>query len=158
MSHPVEGGFEGRGVRIALVVSRFNAFVTDRLLRGAEDCLERHGCAAESRTVVRVPGAWELPQVAQRLARRGDLDAIVALGALIRGETPHFDLIAAQAARGLAQVGIDSGIPVIFGVLTTDTVEQALDRAGAKAGNKGWDAALSALEMVSLYRRLGKER
>jgi 6,7-dimethyl-8-ribityllumazine synthase len=158
MSHAVEGGLEGRGVRIALVVSRVNGFITDRLLAAAEDCLERHGCAAQSRTVVRVPGAWELPQVVQQLARRGGIDAIIALGALIRGATPHFDLLAAETARGLAQAGIDSGVPVTFGVLTTDTVEQAIDRAGAKAGNKGWDAALAALEMVNLYRKLGQER
>jgi 6,7-dimethyl-8-ribityllumazine synthase len=158
MPHAVEGGLEGRGVRIALLVSRVNGFVTERLLSGALDCLERHGCAADTRTVIRVPGAFELPQVAQRVARQGGFDAIVALGALIRGATPHFDHLAAQAARGLAQAGLDSGIPVIFGVLTTDTVEQAIDRAGAKSGNKGWDAALAALEMVDLYRKLGQGR
>jgi len=154
MTRTLEGTLDAAGIRIALVVSRFNGFVTTRLLEGAEDCLERHGCSADQRTVVRVPGSWEIPLAARPLAQSGNYDAIVALGALIRGETPHFDLLAAQVTRGLAQVGVDSGLPVIFGVLTTDTVEQAVDRAGAKAGNKGWEAALSAIEMVNLYRRM----
>ena len=128
--------------------------VTGKLLDGAQDCLERHGCAAENRTVVKVPGSWELPLAASKLAKSGKYDAVVALGALVRGETPHFDLLAAEVTKGLAQVSLDSGVPVIFGVLTADTVDQAIDRAGAKAGNKGWDAALSAIEMVDLYRRL----
>jgi len=154
MARTLEGVLDARGVRIALVVSRFNDLVTSRLLSGAEDCLERHGGSADDRTVVRVPGSWEIPQAARKLAKTGQFDAIVALGALVRGETAHFDLLAAEAARGLAQVGAESGLPVIFGVLTTDTVEQAMDRAGAKLGNKGWEAALSALEMVSLFRRM----
>lgn len=149
-----EGLLDGTGIRVALVVSRFNDVVTAKLLSGAEDCLERHGCKADCRTVVRVPGAWELPLAAKKLASDGGFDAIVALGALIRGETPHFDYLAAQVARGLAQIGLDSGIPTIFGVLTTDTTEQAVARAGAKTGNKGWEAALSALEMVNLFRDL----
>jgi len=157
MSQQVQGRLDGKGVRMALVVSRFNELVTGRLLAGAEDCLERHGCGATDRTVIRVPGAWELSQVTKRVAETARFDAIIALGALIRGETPHFDFIAAQTARGLADVGMNSGIPVMFGVLTTDTVEQALDRAGAKTGNKGWDAALSALEMVDLFRGLGRD-
>lgn len=156
MSQALEGALDGRGVRVALVLSRFNDFITRGLLRGAEDCLERHGCPSEARTIVRVPGSWEIPQAAKRLADTGRFDAIVGLGALVRGETPHFDLLAAQVSRGLAQVGLDSGVPVVFGVLTTDTVEQGIDRAGAKAGNRGWDAALSALEMVSLYRRIAE--
>lgn len=147
-----EGLLDGTGIRMALVVSRFNDLVTAKLLSGAEDCLERHGCKADCRTVVRVPGAWELPLAAKKLAARGEFDAIVALGALIRGETPHFDYLAAQVARGLAQIGLDTGIPTIFGVLTTDTIDQAVSRAGAKTGNKGWEAALSALEMVNLFR------
>jgi 6,7-dimethyl-8-ribityllumazine synthase len=157
MSQQLHGRLDGKGVRVALVVSRFNELVTGRLLAGAEDCLERHGGSATDRTVIRVPGAWELSQVAKRVTETGRFDAIIALGAVIRGETPHFDFIAAQVARGLADVGMRSGIPVIFGVLTTDTVEQALDRAGAKTGNKGWDAALSALEMVDLFRGLGRD-
>jgi 6,7-dimethyl-8-ribityllumazine synthase len=149
-----EGRLDGSGIRVALVVSRFNDLVTAKLLSGAEDCLERHGCTAEQRTVVRVPGAWEIAQASKKLATRGEFDAIVGLGALIRGETPHFDYLAAQVSRGLAQIGLDSGIPTIFGVLTTDTIEQAMSRAGAKTGNKGWEAALSALEMVNLFRDL----
>ena len=149
-----EGLLDGTGIRVALVVSRFNDMVTAKLLSGAEDCLERHGCKADCRTIVRVPGAWELPLAAKKLAARGEFDAIVALGALIRGETPHFDYLAAQVARGLAQIGLDTGIPTIFGVLTTDTIDQAVSRAGAKTGNKGWEAALSALEMVNLFRDL----
>jgi 6,7-dimethyl-8-ribityllumazine synthase len=154
MSPTIEGVLDAKGLKVALVVSRFNDFITTALLRGAEDFLERHGCPAKNRTVVMVPGSWEIPQAAKRLAQSKDYDAVVALGALVRGETPHFELLAAEVAKGLAQIGMETGIPVIFGVLTTDTVEQAIDRAGAKAGNKGWDAALSAVEMVNLYRRM----
>ncbi len=154
MSPMLEGKLEGSGLHVALVVSRVNDLVTSRLLAGAEDCLERHGCPADRRTVVRVPGCWEIPPVVQRLAARGTHDAVIALGSLIRGETPHFDFLAGQVTRGLGQISLQSKIPVIYGVLTTDTVAQALDRAGAKAGNKGWEAALSALEMIDLFRRL----
>lgn len=139
-------------MRFAIVVSRCNDFLCSRLLAGAEDCLERHGAGPQSRTVVRVPGSWELPLAVRKLASTGRYDAVVALGALIRGETPHFDVLCAEVARGLGQVALDSGIPVTFGVLTTDTVEQAMERAGAKSGNKGWDAALAAVEMASLFR------
>jgi 6,7-dimethyl-8-ribityllumazine synthase len=154
MTSTVEGMLDAKGIKIALVVSRFNDFITSSLLRGAEDFLERHGCPEKNRTIVRVPGSWEIPQTAKKLALGGKFDAVVALGALIRGETPHFELLAAEVAKGLAQVGMEAGIPVIFGVLTTDTVEQAIDRAGAKSGNKGWDAARSAVEMVNLFRQL----
>jgi len=157
MARILEGQLDARGVRVALVVSRFNDFITDRLLAGALDCLTRHGGADDDRTIVRVPGSWELPLVAQRLAASGQYDAVVALGALIRGETPHFDVLAAEVSKGLAQVALVHGLPVVFGVLTTDTVEQAMDRAGSKSGNKGWDAALSAIEMVSLFRGLGPQ-
>lgn len=153
MAHVMEGKLDAKGMRFALVVSRTNDFVAARLLAGAEDCLERHGAAANARTVVRVPGSWEIPQVAARLAASGKFDAVVALGALIRGETPHFDVLAAEVAKGLAQVAIQSGVPVAFGVVTADSLEQAIERAGAKSGNKGWDAALAAVEMVSLYRQ-----
>jgi len=156
MSDTLQGQLEGKGIRVAIVVSRFNELVTGRLLAGAQDCLERHGCAEKDHTVVRVPGSWELPLAANRLAGTKRFDAIIALGALVRGETPHFDFLAAQVARGIAEVGMRSGIPVIFGVLTTETVEQALDRAGAKTGNKGWDAAMSAIEMVNLFRGLDR--
>jgi 6,7-dimethyl-8-ribityllumazine synthase len=154
MTPTVEATLDAKNVKIALVVSRFNDFVTSHLVRGAEDFLDQHGCPAQNRTIVKVPGSWEIPQTAKKLALGGKFDAIVGLGALIRGETPHFELLAAEVAKGLAQVGMESGIPVIFGVLTTDTVEQAIDRAGAKSGNKGWDAARSAVEMVNLFRQL----
>jgi 6,7-dimethyl-8-ribityllumazine synthase len=157
MARILEGHLDARGVRVALVVSRFNDFITERLLAGALDCLARHGGADDERTIVRVPGSWELPLVAQRLAASGKYDALVALGALIRGETPHFDVLAAEVSKGLAQVALTHGIPVVFGVLTTDTIEQAMDRAGSKSGNKGWDAALSAIEMVRLFRGLGSQ-
>jgi len=154
MSPTHHGNLDAQGIKVALVVSRFNELVTGRLLAGAEDCLERHGCTEDQRTVVKVPGAWEIPQAARVLASSGRFDVIVALGALIRGETPHFDLLAKEVTRGLSQVGLQTGVPVAFGVLTTDTVEQALDRAGAKSGNQGWAAAVSAIEMVNLFRRM----
>ena len=152
MSQAVEGSLEGQGARVALVASRFNDFVTGKLIAGAQDCLERHGCAPA--VVYRVPGAWEIPPVVSRLAAAGQHDAVIALGALIRGETPHFDVLAHAVTRGLARIQLESRIPIIFGILTTDTVEQAIDRAGAKAGNKGWEAALAAVEMINLYRRM----
>jgi len=154
MAH-YEGRLDAKGIRVTLVVSRFNEIITGRLLAGAQDCLRRHGADDDAVTVVWVPGSWELPQAVQKVAALGQVDAIVALSALVRGDTPHFDILAAEVAKGLAAVSHDSGLPVIFGVLTTDTVEQALDRAGAKSGNKGWDAAQSAIEMVDLFRRLG---
>jgi 6,7-dimethyl-8-ribityllumazine synthase len=158
MSHhfpTVEGRLDAKGMRVALVVSRWNDVVSNRLLAGAEDCLERHGAKAEDCRVVRVPGSWEIPLAAAKLAASTSVDAVVALGALVRGETPHFDVLAAEVSKGLAQAGQQTGKPVIFGVLTTDTLEQAMDRAGGKSGNKGWDAALAAIEMVDLLRRLG---
>ena len=150
----VEGHLEAGGLKVALVASRFNDLVTSRLVEGALDGLVRHGADPKNLTLFKVPGAFELPQLAAKLAAQGRYDAIVALGCLIRGETPHFDLLAAEAAKGLAHVALTSGVPVIFGVLTCDTMEQAIDRAGGKAGNKGWDAALAAVEMTSLFRRL----
>ena len=150
----VEGQLEASGLKVALVASRFNDLVTTRLVEGALDGLVRHGADPKNLTLFKVPGAFELPQLAAKLAAQGRYDAIVALGCLIRGETPHFDLLATEAAKGLSHVAVTSGVPVIFGVLTCDTMEQAIDRAGGKAGNKGWDAALAAIEMVSLYRRL----
>jgi len=145
---------DGGDVRIALVDSRFNASVTNGLLEGAERCLDEHGCGAERRTVVRVPGAWEIPQAAQKLVRTGRYDAVLGLGALIRGETPHFDHLASAVSHALARVGLDSGVPTVFGVLTTETVEQAVVRSSAGPGNKGREAALAALEMVALFRDL----
>lgn len=154
MARTVEGRFDAKKMRFALAVARTNDFVSHRLLAGAEDCLERHGSDPDSRTVVWVPGSWELPLAAAKLAGSGRFDAVVALGTLIRGETPHFDVIASEMAKGLAQVAMQSGVPVTMGVLTADTLEQAIDRAGAKGGNQGWDAALAAIEMVSLFRQL----
>ena len=150
----IEGDLSAKGLRFAIIVGRFNSFVTDRLLAGALDALTRSGCPEENIEIVKVPGSWEMPVVARELARAKKYDAIVALGAVIRGDTPHFDYVAGEMARGLAQVAAESGIPVGFGVLTTNTVEQAVDRAGAKGGNKGFDAAMSAIEMANLMRRL----
>jgi 6,7-dimethyl-8-ribityllumazine synthase len=154
MPRTLEGSLDATGARFALVVSRFNDLLTGRLLEGAVDCLTRHGASDGDLTVVKVPGSWELPFVAERIAASGKYDAVVALGVLIRGATPHFDYIAAEAAKGLAQAAMETKVPVAFGVLTTDTLEQAIERAGSKAGNKGWQAAQAAIEMVQLYRAL----
>ena len=143
-----------RGARFGIVATRFNHFVVDRLIEGAVDALVRHGAQPEAIVVVRVPGAWELPLVARRLAASDKVDAVIALGAVIRGSTPHFDYVAGEAAKGLAAAAGASDVPIAFGVLTTDTIEQAIERAGAKAGNKGWDAAVGAIEMVTLSRAL----
>jgi len=150
----IEGDFAAPKGRFVLVAGRFNGFVVEALVNGARDTLVRHGVAADAIDLVRVPGAWEIPQAAQRLAKSGKYAAVIALGAVIRGATPHFDYVAGEAAKGLAAAAHDSGVPVAFGVLTTDTIEQAIERAGTKAGNKGADAALAALEMVNLYARL----
>jgi 6,7-dimethyl-8-ribityllumazine synthase len=149
-----EGDLIVRELRFALVVSRFNDFVVEPLVRGAVDALKRHGGAEKQIEIVRVPGAFDIPVVARKLAQSRRYDALVALGAVIRGETPHFDYVAGECASGLARIALESGVPIGFGVLTTDTVEQAVDRAGGKAGNKGADAALAALEMANLLRRL----
>lgn len=153
-SKAIEGDLSSKGLRFAIIVGRFNSFITDRLLAGALDALKRTGCPEENIEIVKVPGSWEMPVVARELARAKHYDAIIALGAVIRGETPHFEYVAAEAARGLAQVAAETGVPVGFGVLTCNTVEQAVDRAGAKSGNKGFDAATSAIEMANLMRRL----
>ena len=149
------GHLRGSGRRFALLVSRFNSLITDQLVGGARDCLERHGVDPDDIDVYRVPGAWELPQAARRIVGLGRHDALIALGCVIRGATPHFEYVAGEAARGLGAVARTSEIPVTFGVLTTDTVDQALERAGTKAGNKGEEAASSALEMVDLFDALG---
>jgi 6,7-dimethyl-8-ribityllumazine synthase len=143
-----------KGARFGIVASRFNHFIVDRLVEGAIDALVRHGAQTQNLTLVRVPGAWELPLIARRLAGSEKLDAIIALGAVIRGATPHFDYVAGEAAGGLAAAGQASAVPIVFGVLTTETIEQAIERAGTKAGNKGWDAAVTAVEMVALARAL----
>ncbi len=151
----IEGDFTaGGGARYALLASRFNSFIVDHLVQGALDTLRRHGVADDHIELIRVPGAFELPLAAQRLASGGRYQAVVAIGAVIRGGTPHFDYIAGACVRGLADVALQAGVPVVCGVLTVDSVEQAIERAGTKAGNKGVEAALSAIEMVSLIRRL----
>ena len=152
--HTIEGSFNNVGGRYAIVVARFNSFVVESLLSGALDTLVRHGVAAKDITVVRVPGAWELPVTVKRLADKGGFDSIIALGAVIRGGTAHFEYVAGEAAKGIAAVQNSAGVPVAFGVLTVESIEQAIERAGTKAGNKGAEAALSALEMVSLFKQL----
>jgi 6,7-dimethyl-8-ribityllumazine synthase len=156
MPQVTEGNLDASGLKFAVLCARFNDFITERLLAGALDALKRSGANTDDIEVVKVPGSWELPLAAKTLANRKRHDAIVALGAVIRGETPHFDHVAAQAARGLAAVELETGIPIAFGVLTTNTIEQAIDRAGGKSGNKGFDAALTAIEMADLMRRLRK--
>lgn len=151
-----EGNLNAAGLKIAVVCARFNGFITDRLLAGALDALKRSGAAESDIEIVKVPGAWELPLAAQTMAELKKHDAIVALGAVIRGDTPHFDHVAGQASLGLAAVQLETGVPVAFGVLTTHTIEQAIDRAGGKSGNKGYDAAITAIEMADLMRRLRK--
>jgi len=149
-----EGQLSATGLRFAVVVSRFNSFITERLLGGAMDALRRTGAAEDMIDVVKVPGSWEVPMVAGELARQHRYDAVICLACVIRGETPHFDYVAAEAAKGVAHVAAETGVPVAFGVLTTNTLEQAIDRAGAKGGNKGFDAAMTANEMANLLRTL----
>jgi len=143
-----------KGARIAIVSARFNHFIVDRLVEGALDAVARHGGDLTKVTIVRVPGAWEIPVAVQRLAHGKKVDAIIALAAVIRGSTPHFDYVAGEVSKGVANVSIATGVPISFGVLTTDSIEQAVERAGTKHGNKGWDAAVSALEMISLSKAL----
>jgi 6,7-dimethyl-8-ribityllumazine synthase len=150
----VQGGMIARDLRVGIVASRFNDFIVDSLVSGAVDALVRHGVRERDITLVRVPGAWEMPLAVQRMAGRRRFDVIVALGAVIRGATPHFDYVASECAKGIAQAGLAGDIPVAFGVLTTDTIEQAIERAGTKAGNKGAEAAMSAIEMANLLRHL----
>lgn len=154
MSKVFEGQLSAQGLRFAVVVSRFNSFITERLLAGAMDALRRTGAADDAIDVIKVPGSWEVPLVASELARQHRYDAVICLSAVIRGETPHFDYVAAEAAKGVAHAAMETGVPVAFGVLTTNTLEQAIDRAGAKGGNKGFDAAMTAVEMASLMRTL----
>lgn len=142
------------GARFAIVASRFNDFIVDRLIAGATDALVRHGVEAARILLVRVPGSWEIPLVCSKIAAKGKADAIIALGCVIRGATPHFDQVAGEVSKGVASASLSTGVPIAFGVLTTDSIEQAVERAGAKMGNKGWDAALSAIEMVSVLRLL----
>ena len=157
MARVIEGQLSAAGLRFAIIVSRFNSFITERLLGGAMDAIARSGGSADQVDLVKVPGSWEMPMVAGELARQKKYDAIICLGAVIRGETPHFDYVAAEAAKGIAHVSAATGVPVAFGVLTTNTLEQAIDRAGAKSGNKGFDAAMTAIEMAHLMRVLRQE-
>ena len=152
----IEGNLDARGLRFAIVVSRFNSAITERLLGGALDALGRTGVNAEDVEVVRVPGSWEMPLAIRAICDQKRHDAVIALGAVIRGDTPHFDYVAGQAAAGILRVSLDTGVPVIFGVLTTETFQQAMDRAGGKHGNKGWDAAMAAMEMAGLLDSLPK--
>ncbi|MBI5956044.1 MAG: 6,7-dimethyl-8-ribityllumazine synthase [Chloroflexi bacterium] len=154
MGKVYEGKLLGEGLRFALVVSRFNEFISTKLLEGALDALVRHGVAEESVETVYVPGAFEIPMVAKRLARSGRYDAVICLGAVIRGATPHFDYVAAEVSKGVAAVALETGVPTLFGVITADNLEQAIERAGTKAGNKGFDAAVGALEMANLLKTL----
>ncbi|MFH1279694.1 MAG: 6,7-dimethyl-8-ribityllumazine synthase [Candidatus Eisenbacteria bacterium] len=150
MASTVEGKLDGTGKRFGIVLSRFNDMIGRRLLDGALDCFVRHGTPADRVRVVRVPGSFEIPFMAKRMAESGKFDAVVCLGAVIRGETPHFDYVASEVTKGIGRVGLETGVPVIFGIVTADTIEQAVERAGAKQGNRGWDAALAALEMANL--------
>jgi 6,7-dimethyl-8-ribityllumazine synthase len=156
MGNVIQGELLGQGKKFAIVISRFNEFITSRLLSGAQDCFVRHGVAATDIDVAWVPGSFEIPVAALRIAQTHEYDAVVCLGAVIRGQTPHFDYIAAEVSKGVAQVAMASGVPTIFGVITADTIEQAVERAGSKAGNKGADAAASAIEMANLFGKLPK--
>ncbi|WP_368985480.1 6,7-dimethyl-8-ribityllumazine synthase [Caldifermentibacillus hisashii] len=152
MKKVLEGNLVGTGLKIGIVVSRFNEFITSKLLDGAEDALKRHGVTEDDVTVVWVPGAFEIPLAAKKLADQGGFDAIITLGTVIRGATPHFEYVSSEVAKGVANIGLQSGIPIMFGVLTTESVEQAIERAGTKAGNKGYEAAVGAIEMGNLYK------
>ncbi len=154
MSTVTEGLLNGAGKKFGIVAGRFNELITRKLLEGAVDCLVRHGASADDISVAWVPGAFEIPVTAQRMARSKKYDAVICLGTVIRGGTPHFDYVASEVSKGVAKVSLDENIPVIFGVLTTDSIDQAIERAGTKAGNKGWDAALSAIEMADLFTKL----
>jgi 6,7-dimethyl-8-ribityllumazine synthase len=154
MTKIIEGKLDASGFRFGIVVSRFNSFISDRLVEGALDALTRHGAEADGVQIVRVPGAYEIPMTAKKMVETSRYDAVICLGAVIRGATPHFDYVSAEVSKGIAAVSLDSGVPVTFGVLTTDNLEQAIERAGSKAGNKGFDAAVSAIEMVNLFKAL----
>jgi 6,7-dimethyl-8-ribityllumazine synthase len=150
----IEGSLDAAGLRFGLVVSRFNSFISDRLVEGAVDALVRHGADRDRIAIAKVPGAFEIPMTAKKMAASGNYDALICLGAVIRGSTPHFDYVSAEVSKGVASVSLDSGVPVAFGVLTTDNIEQAIERAGTKAGNKGFEAAVTAIEMVNLFKKL----
>jgi 6,7-dimethyl-8-ribityllumazine synthase len=157
MVKSIEGKLRAEGLRIAIVASRFNDFISRRLIDGAIDALLRHGADEKNIEIFRVPGSFEIPLIAKKVANTKKYDAVICLGAIIRGSTPHFEYISAEVAKGIAQVTLESEIPVAFGILTTDNIEQAIERAGTKSGNKGWDAALSAIEMSNLLKKIGKK-
>ena len=150
----INGNLDAKDMKFAIIVSRFNSLITEKLLEGALDCINRHNGDMANVTIVRVPGAFEIPLVAKKLAKSGNFDAVVCLGAVIRGSTPHFDYVASEVSKGIANVSLETEIPIIFGILTTDTLEQAIERAGTKMGNKGFDAALSAIELVNVMREI----
>jgi 6,7-dimethyl-8-ribityllumazine synthase len=154
MPNFIEGNLNATGLKVGILVSRFNSFISERLLEGALDALVRHGAEDKDIDVVRVPGAFEIPLAAQKMAEVGKYEAIICLGAVIRGSTPHFDYVASEVSKGVAHVSLATGVPVVFGVLTTDSIEQAIERAGTKSGNKGFDAAMTAIETVNLFRGL----
>ena len=154
MPHIIQGDLTAKGLKFGIVTARFNDFITSRLLDGAIDALQRHGAADSDIEVLKVPGAYEIPLAAKMLARSKKYHAIICLGAVIRGATPHFEYVSAEVSKGVASVSMEAGLPVIFGVLTTDTIEQAIERAGTKSGNKGWDAALAAIEMANVMKQL----
>ncbi|MGB9702703.1 MAG: 6,7-dimethyl-8-ribityllumazine synthase [Candidatus Kapaibacteriota bacterium] len=154
MPKVIEGKFIGENKRFGIVISRFNNFISNKLLEGALDALSRHNVVDDNITIVWVPGAYEIPLTSKKMAKSNKFDAVIALGAVIRGETPHFDYVANEVAKGVAQVNLETGVPVIFGVLTTDTLEQAVERAGSKGGNKGFDAAMAALELISVFEQI----
>ena len=154
MAKMIEGQLNAEGKKFGIIVSRFNEMISKSLLSGAFDCLARHGADENEITVVYVPGSFEIPLTAKKLANSKKYDAVICLGAVIRGATPHFDYISAEVSKGIANVGLESGVPVIFGIITSDSIEQAIERAGTKAGNKGWDAALNAIEMADLLKKL----
>ncbi|MBN2329010.1 MAG: 6,7-dimethyl-8-ribityllumazine synthase [Candidatus Omnitrophica bacterium] len=154
MVKTIEGNLSAEGKKFGIVVSRFNSFITERLLEGALDALKRHGAREDDVTIVRVPGSYEMPLVLKKMAAGGAYDALIALSAVIRGETPHFDFVAAEASKGIAQVSLETGAPIAFGVITTNNIEQAVERAGTKSGNKGFDAAMTAIEMANVCSQL----
>ncbi len=157
MGKTYEGKLVAKDFRFALIVSRFNDFIVRKLMEGAVDALVRHGAEEKNLEVIKVPGAFEIPLVAKKLARSGKYDAVICLGAVIRGATPHFEYVAAEVSKGIAAVNLETEVPVTFGVLTTDNIEQAIERSGSKSGNKGWDAAISAIEMVNLLKDIGRK-
>lgn len=154
MSTTIQGHLTAKGKKFAIIVGRFNEFISNKLLSGAIDCIIRHEGNEDNITIVWVPGSFEIPLVAKKIAESKKYDSVICLGAVIRGATPHFDYVSSEVSKGIASVGLETGVPVIFGVLTTDTIEQAVERAGTKAGNKGWDAALTAIEMVDLFQKI----